>query len=59
MSKICHLAKHFRSDGKVSALCAKKPRAINLKVALWTNREEAVTCGKCKAIIEVDSRERA
>ena len=33
--------------GYVSALCFAKPRAINLKVALWTIVPEAVTCKKC------------
>ena len=49
-----HLAAKFRRSGTralVSALCFTRPRAINLRVATWTIRPEAVTCPKClKAI---------
>ena len=38
--------------GAVSALCFKKPRAIDLKIASWTIRDEAVTCKQCLRIIE-------
>jgi len=47
-NKKVHMAKHIREDGMVSPLCAVSPRAINLSVATWTNRESAVTCKKCK-----------
>ena len=46
--KVYHYAAHFRDDGAVSALCFEKPKAINLKVACWTIREDAVTCQKCR-----------
>jgi hypothetical protein len=49
--KIYHRAKHIRSDGAVSALCFKTPRKINLKRALWTIRDEAVTCRKCLKLL--------
>ena len=49
--KVYHLAQKFREDGAVSALCFKSPRPINLKIALWTVRPEAVTCPKCKRAI--------
>lgn len=39
-------------DSGVSALCFKRPRAINLRVASWSNRVEAVTCKKCLAILD-------
>ena len=48
--KIRHMVGIVRCDGAVSPACAKTPRAINLKVATWTNRPEAVTCPKCKAL---------
>jgi hypothetical protein len=46
-----HFAEKIRSDGKVSALCFQRPRAICLKVALWTLQREAVTCRKCLALL--------
>ena len=46
-----HMADRFSTDGKVSALCFAKPRAINLKVALWTIRPAAVTCAKCLRLL--------
>jgi hypothetical protein len=45
--KIVHMAKLISSTGGVSPWCAKTPRRINLKKALWTNRWEAVTCARC------------
>jgi len=50
--KMVHMAKHISQDGRVSPLCAAKPRAINLSVATWTNRESAVTCKKCKELLK-------
>ncbi len=52
-----HMADKWNLDGKVSALCFKKPRAINLKVALWTLCLEAVTCEKCLRVLA--EREKA
>ena len=49
--KVRHRAGLMRDDGAVSALCFKTPHAINLKRATWTNRDEAVTCQKCLAVI--------
>jgi hypothetical protein len=45
--KKCHMALKTSLDGHVSALCFKKPRAINLDVSIWTLRAESVTCLKC------------
>jgi hypothetical protein len=42
-----HLATLIDERGKVSALCFRSPRAINLKRATWTIRDDAVTCPKC------------
>lgn len=42
-----HKAALFRQDGSVSALCFRRPRAIDLRYALWTIDDNAVTCGEC------------
>ena len=49
--RVRHKAKHIRMDGAVSALCFKVPRAIDMKVASWVLRDEAVTCRRCKEIL--------
>lgn len=46
-----HKAARINQSGGVSALCFKKPRAIDLSRALWTIRDEVVTCKKCLAIL--------
>jgi hypothetical protein len=51
--KIYHRAKSIREDGAVSALCFKQERPINLRIASWTNRDEAVTCPKCRALMDI------
>lgn len=48
--KIYHMGVLLSPAG-VSALCFNSPRPINLKLALWTLRNEAVTCPKCKRIL--------
>jgi hypothetical protein len=50
--KVYHKAHRMNQRGGVSALCFKRPRSINLKRALWTLRDEAVTCKKCRALIK-------
>src|SRR6267154_360032 len=45
--KPIHYAKLVRSDGAISPLCAKKPRALDLTESAWTIRKEAVTCKRC------------
>lgn len=45
--KIFHRAAMIAADGRVSALCFKRPQAINLRRALWTTTDSAVTCPKC------------
>ena len=42
-----HMADKINENGDVSALCFKRPRAIDLSKTRWTNRPEAVTCKKC------------
>lgn len=44
--KVYHMA-HLYSNGGVSALCYKRPRAIDLNRALWTYQPAYVTCKKC------------
>jgi hypothetical protein len=46
-----HKAKHLRPDGAVSPLCARTPRAIDLKRATWTLHNDAVTCSRCLAVL--------
>lgn len=46
-SKIVHMAAKIAENGRVSPLCAPKPRAINLKRATWTHFTKFVTCAKC------------
>ncbi len=48
--KVYHRA-HLVSERGVSALCFRRPRSIDLRRATWTNRDDAVTCKKCLAII--------
>ncbi len=49
-SRPYHMADKISEDGRVSAVCFTSRRAINLKLAYWTNRWEAVTCKKCLAL---------
>ena len=51
--RLTHFAAQVREDGAVSALCFSKPRKIDLSRAVWTNREEAVTCPRCLKIMGV------
>ena len=50
--KRVHLAKMIAPDGRCSALCAPKPRAINLKRATWTHWPKFVTCPECLSELE-------
>jgi hypothetical protein len=49
--KVIHRASLVNKKGDVSSLCYKHPRAINLKQASWTNRDDAVTCPKCITLL--------
>lgn len=54
--KLYHKAAALREDGAVTALCFSSPRPIDLKVALWTIRDDAVTCPRCrKALAEKEA----
>lgn len=51
-----HRARKVNNAG-VSALCFKTDQAINLRVASWTLRDEAVTCNRCLAIMRAAATE--
>jgi len=48
--KPIHRAHLTAPDGRASAKCFVRPRAIDLSRATWTIRDEDVTCKKCLAI---------
>ncbi len=52
MTKKYHKGAEMNQRGGVSALCFKRPRAIDLTQALWTNRDEAVICPDCLRILK-------
>lgn len=43
-----HMAHKVAPDGNISALCFRKPKAIDMQKASWTLAPEAVTCPKCR-----------
>lgn len=49
-AKPYHLAKLVDPNGRVSPLCATKPKALNLATDGWTLRPEAITCQACRFI---------
>lgn len=55
--KIVHMAAKIAPDGRVSALCYPKPRAINLKRATWSHFARFVTCPRCKGGLKAFLRE--
>ena len=57
--KMYHKAALIRDDGSVSAMCFKRPRAINLRQALYTTDDDAVTCPKCLALMDLTPGARA
>lgn len=50
--KIYHLAAKMDQFGNASALCFEIPRRVNLKREIWTTQPKAVTCPKCKKLLE-------
>lgn len=54
--KPVHRAKLVRGDGKVSPLCADKPRPINLGRATWTIVDSLVTCPRCLAALSLKGK---
>lgn len=49
--KVVHRANLMAMDGSVSPLCARTPRAIDLRTATWTLVDAMVTCRKCRAAL--------
>lgn len=56
--KIVHRADKINANGDVSALCYSRPHKINLAVAVWTIRDDAVTCSKCRAALKAREARR-
>jgi hypothetical protein len=54
--RIKHRGHLVNGRGGVSALCFKRPRAIDMSRATWVGRDDTVTCRKCLAIIGERSR---
>lgn len=52
MSKRYHKASKVNQRGGVSALCFAQPRSIDLSRASWTIRDEAVTCPRCRKLLQ-------
>lgn len=50
--ELVHRGHLVNSRGGVSALCFSRPRSINLGRATWTNRDEAVNCPRCLALLQ-------
>ena len=57
MKKILHRAAKIRNDGAVSAKCFASPHPIDLTRALWTIRDEAVTCPRCRRVMREEAEE--
>lgn len=51
-SKTVHMAGKVRGDGAISAACYRTPKPINLAISTWTIRPEAVTCPKCRRVLD-------
>ena len=50
-TRVRHRGDKINAQGRVSALCFPKPRAIDMKRATWVMSDDAVTCPKCRALI--------
>lgn len=50
--KTYHKAHLWTEAGQVSALCFRRPRAIDLSRELWTTDDSAVTCPKCLKLMK-------
>jgi hypothetical protein len=55
VARVRHKAANVDMDGRVSALCFRRLRPIDLRKASWTMRWEAVTCPKCIALANAPS----
>lgn len=55
--KVYHIASKMNDAGEVSALCYKRPRAINLKRGQsWTLVPETATCPRCRKLAGVTGK---
>jgi hypothetical protein len=54
--KPVHLAAKVDQEGNVSAMCFKRPHAIDLTRASWTIRGEAVTCHRCRVAAKAEGK---
>jgi len=52
-AKRVHRANFINDEGGVSALCSATPKPIDLRRATWTNRDDAVTCPRCKFLLKM------
>jgi hypothetical protein len=55
-TRMRHRGDKINAQGRVSALCFPKPRAIDMKRATWVMSDDATTCPKCRALIEARSK---
>ena len=55
-TRIYHRGTKVNRNGKVTALCFARPRAIDMTRATWTISDDAVTCPKCKALLLARSK---
>ena len=51
--RIRHRAAKINARGRVSALCFKTPKGINMKQASWTLSDEGTTCSKCRKLMNL------
>jgi len=55
--KVYHIAAKFTAAGQVSALCYKRPKAIDLKRGQsWTLVPETATCPRCRRLAGVTGK---
>ena len=50
-TRMYHRGDKVDQQGRVSALCFKTPRPIDMRRASWTLADAFVTCPKCAALI--------
>jgi hypothetical protein len=55
--KVYHRAAKINANGDVSALCFKSPRPIDLSRSMWTIRDEAVTCPRCRRLMRLPAQQ--
>lgn len=58
-TRVRHRGDKINSRGRVSALCFATPRAIDMTRATWVMSDDAVTCPKCRALINSRQRDLA